>query len=78
MPQHGKAVTAKRVRLLMWIVWPAAIVIVGLGFLHFVRDRLGWGIYWSWSPRHLLQVLLVVLGPAAAAEVLLRKARNHG
>lgn len=68
----------KRVRVIAWIGWPIAVPVAGISVLHFLRYRLGWGIYWVWSLTHVLPVILVMLVPPVILEVLLRRARSNG
>jgi hypothetical protein len=61
-----------RARLLVWLAWPAFVFVVSVSVIHFLRYRLGWDIYWSWSPGRAVAAVAVALVVPVTYEMVAR------
>lgn len=70
--------STNRMRVVMWIGWPLLLIAGGAAIPSVLRGVLGWGVYWSWAPRHLMPTVLAMLIGPILLEIWLRKGRNNG
>lgn len=60
-------------RLVVWLLWPALVFVVSISVIHFLRYRLGWDIYWSWTPARTMAAVLIALVVPVVYELLARR-----
>jgi hypothetical protein len=59
-------------RLLLWLGWPALVVICSVAVIHFLRYRLGVDVFWRWEATPMLLFAAAILIP-----LLLHEARRR-
>jgi hypothetical protein len=68
----------KHHRALIWIGWPIVAAVSTTGIVRLIVHQRGWGLYWAWGPKEILQTALLLFGPPAVLEVFVRLRRNNG